>query len=172
MRVILPATIAALFAAGATLALAQAPAPSPSAPAAEQRQGDRMERRAARMEQRFGERMQKLKAELKLTPAQEPLFGAVEQQLRKMADQRRDGWRANRDRIRNAELPDRIDMMAERAARGATSARELSGVVRPLWATLSPEQKEIVKKNLPRRGPFGGEGRGERGRERGEGRRG
>lgn len=173
-----PAALAAFVAAGATYAVAQSAAPAPGAPAANapaatdartDRRADRMERRADRMEKRFGERMQKLKAELKLTPAQEPLFGAVETQLRKMGETRRAERQANRDRFRNAELPDRLDMMSERSARGAAAMRELSGTVKPLWATLSAEQKDIVKKNMPGRGRWGGEGRGE---DKGEGRRG
>jgi hypothetical protein len=176
MRVFLPATLAAFVAAGATFAAVHAvsPAAAQDAPRYQlaqdgQRSQERAERRQERMQQRFAERMAKLKTELKLTTQQEPLFANVEAQMKKAQADRRAAWTTNRDRFRNAELPDRLDLMSERAAANATAMRELSGAVKPLWATLSPEQKEIVKKNMPRRGPFGEGGRGEG---RGEGRRG
>jgi hypothetical protein len=70
--------------------------------------------------------------------------------------------------MRNAELPDRLDFMSQRAAAGATNLRELSTAVKPLWATLDASQKDIVRKSLPGgrwqgRGEGGGEGRGGRG---------
>ncbi len=112
------------------------------------------------MRERMNERIAKLKTELKLTPQQEPLFTAVETQLKKMQDERRAARMANRERFRNAELPDRLDLMSERAAANATAMRELSASVKPLWASLTAEQKETVKKAMPRRGPFGEGGRG------------
>ena len=186
MRVFLPATLAAFVAAGATFAAIHAISPAaaqdaprlqlaqdsqrgPDSARSDERRQERMERRAERMQKRFAERMQKLRTELKLTAQQEPLFNAVENQMKKAQEQRRAAWTTNRDRFRNAELPDRLDLMSERAAANATAMRELAGTVKPLWATLTPEQKDIVKKNMPRRGPFGEGGRGEG---RGEGRRG
>jgi hypothetical protein len=157
MRVFLPATLAAFVAAGATFAFAQSPAPQ--GPGSDPRMERRMERRGERMQERFVQRMSKLKTELKLTLAQEPLFASVEQQFRKMADERRAARQGTRDNMRNAELPDRLDFMAQRAARNASAMSELSGTVKPLWATMTAEQKEIVKKNLPGRGRWGGEGR-------------
>lgn len=149
-----------LVLAGAAAYAQTGPAPQPTEqPRAEQR-SDRMERRAARMEERVNRRIEKLKSDLKLTPAQEPLWAPVQTQLRKMQDERRAFRQANGQRFRNAELPDRLDMMSERAARGATSMRELSAAVKPLWATLDATQKETVAKNLPGHGR--GEGRGER----------
>lgn len=148
-----------------TAAYAQtSPAPQPNAqpnaqPRAEQRT-DRMERRAARMEERANRRIEKLKTELKLTPAQEPLWAPVRTQLSKMQDERRAFRQSNGQRFRNAELPDRLEMISERAARGAANMRDLSAAVKPLWATLDAAQKETVARNMPGRGR--GEGRGER----------
>lgn len=144
-------TAAAAFLALGVAAYAQttpAPGAAPEAPRAEQR-GERMERRAARMEERMNRRMEQLKTELKLSPQQEALWSPVQAQLRKVQEERRNAWRSQGERFRNAELPDRLELMADRAARGATSMRELSAVVKPLWATLSAEQKEIVRENLP-----------------------
>ncbi len=154
--------LAIVAATGLTLfgavAYAQAPAaPGPGEqPRAEQRM-DRMERRASRMEERMKRRVEALKSELRLTPAQEELWGPVQAQLGKMQQERRAFRASNGQRFRNAELPDRLDMMSERAARGATNMRELSAAVKPLWATLDASQKDIVRRAMP----------GGRGRERG-----
>ncbi len=144
-------------------AYAQVPAtPAPdSAPRAEQR-SERMERRAARMEERMNQRVEKLRTELKLTPAQEPLWAPVQAQLRKMQDERRNFRASNAGRMPGAEFPDRLDVMSERMSRGAANMRELSAAVKPLWATLDASQKETVRKNLPGRGRDGGH-RGGRG---------
>jgi hypothetical protein len=137
----------------------QSPAERPSA---EQRDNRRMERRAARMEERMNRRFERLKNDLALTPQQQPLWSPVEAQLRKMQADRRAYWQANAGRARNAELPDRIDLMSERMSANATQMRELSGVIRPLWATLSDSQKDTVRKAI--RQGRGEDGRGEGGR--------
>ena len=166
-------TIAAAAASALLLgaaAFAQVPSTSaPSTPGSDgsprtEQRSERMERRAARMDERMSRRIEKLRTELKLTPAQEPLWAPVQAQLRKMQDERRSFRNANAGRVRNAELPDRLDMMSDRMTRGAASMRELSASVKPLWATLDAPQKEAVRKNMPGRGRGDGghEGRGER----------
>jgi hypothetical protein len=131
----------------------------------EERQ-ERMERRSARMEERFNRRIERLKTELKLTPAQEALWGPVQAQFQKMQQERRAFRQANAQRFRSAELPERLELMAGRAERGAQTMRELSAAVKPLWASLDATQKETVRKYMP--GPGGGRWgeRGERGRDR------
>jgi hypothetical protein len=157
-RTLMMATAAALLGFGA-VAYAQAPQATP--PGVENPRGERMERRAERMEQRMNQRIQKLKGDLKLNPQQEALWAPVQAQLAKMQAERRSFRQANAGRFRSAELPERMDMMADRQARAAQNMRELSAAVRPLWVTLSDEQKEAVRKAMPGRGR---EGRGERGR--------
>lgn len=151
---------ASILLLGAAAYAQTSPAAQPNAETRTEQRPDRMERRAARMEERANRRIEKLKTELKLTPAQETLWAPVQAQLTKMQDQRRGSRQADGARFRDAELPDRLDMMSERAARGATNMRELSAAVKPLWATLDAAQKETVSKNLPGRGR--GEGRGQR----------
>ena len=163
-RLTLAAAAASVLLLGAA-AYAQSPAtPTPDAGTRTEQRPARMERRTARMEERMNRRVEKLKTELKLTPAQEPLWAPVQAQLRKMQDERRSFRASNADRTRSAELPDRLDMMSDRMIRGAANMRELSAAVKPLWATLDPAQKEAVRKNMPGRGRDGGgrEGRGER----------
>lgn len=136
-----------LFGAAAVAQNSPAP-PSADQPRAEQRQ-DRMERRAARMEERAGRRLERLKTDLKLNPQQEALWGPVQAQLAKMQLERRTFRETSGERFRTAELPDRLELLSERTARGAASLRELSAAVKPLWATLDAEQKETVRKSLP-----------------------
>ncbi|MGL4441331.1 MAG: Spy/CpxP family protein refolding chaperone [Bosea sp. (in: a-proteobacteria)] len=146
------------------------PAPQPNAGSqVGQRPLDHVERRAVRMQERANRRLEKLKTELNLTPAQEPLWATVRDHLTKLQIERREFMLGNRQRLTNAELPDRLDLMSERAAKGAANMRELSAAVKPLWATLDAAQKETVSKNLPGRGGRG-EGRGHgQGRGYGEG---
>ncbi len=70
------------------------------------------------------------------------------------------------ERMRNAELPDRLDLMAQRMAQAATNARQFSDAVKPLWATLNDEQKRTVRRMMPGGGEGGGwrQGQGEGGR--------
>jgi periplasmic protein CpxP/Spy len=155
------AAAASLLLVGAAAYAQTGPAPQPNGQSRAEQRPERMERRAARMEERANRRIEKLKTELKLTPAQEPLWAPVQAQLNKMQDERRAFRQTNGQRFRTAELPDRLDMMSERAARGAANMRELSAAVKPLWATLDAGQKETVRKAMPG-GRGRGEGRGER----------
>lgn len=117
----------------------------------------RMERRMERMSERFDARLKKIKADLKLTAQQEPLFAPIEAHIRKTMTEMR-GMRDRREAMRRAELPARLDMMAERAGRMSASMSELSGLVKPLWATLDESQKATVAKLLPGRGRGGPDG--------------
>ncbi len=163
-RLTMSAAAASVLLLGAA-AYAQVPAtPGPDGSPRTEQRSERMERRAERMDERMNRRIEKLRTELKLTPAQEPLWAPVQAQLRKMQDERRSFRTANAGRLRNAELPDRLDAMSDRLNRSAANMRELSAAVKPLWATLDASQKETVRKNMPGRGreEGGREGRGER----------
>jgi LTXXQ motif family protein len=155
---LLAVSVAAL---GAGLAYAQAPG-GPG------QDGSRQDRRMERMSERFDQRLGKIRADLKLTPQQEPLFAPIEAHIRKNMGEMR-GMRGRMEEMRKAELPARLDMMSERAAKMSANMRELSGLVKPLWATLDDSQKATVQKMLPGRGGMRGEGRerGHRGHDRG-----
>lgn len=165
MKRILIATTLSIVALGA-VAHAQTSGQGPGhGSRMEERHMQRMERRAERMEERGQRRLQRLKADLKLTPQQEPLWAPVETQLRTMQTERRASRQQAMERMRTAELPDRLDLMSQRMAQGAGAMRQLSDAIKPLWATLTPEQKETVRKAMPvgQRGDGNGEGRrGER----------
>lgn len=128
----------------------------------DQRRAEWQQRMADRMRQRMSERFAWVKQQLKLTPAQEPLFATVEKQVSKMMETGTQARQAMREKMRNADLPERLDMMAERAAARSATMRELGEAVKPLWATLSPEQKDILRRSTPgmRGGMMGGRGMG------------
>jgi hypothetical protein len=118
------------------------------------------------------------KTALKLTPDQEKLWAPVEDKIRaRYAERRKAGeeWRAKREERRadrdereKLALPERIEQrsqrMADRAAKlteRAAKAKEFAEVLKPLYAVLSDEQKEVASHVL---GRFAHEGRDHRGR--------
>jgi hypothetical protein len=182
------ALIAASSAAAlaATLAIAQ-PQPLPQAGGSdrdntrqeraeqrEQRRTEWRERRAERMQARLNERLAKLRTDMNLKPEQVPLFEAVENAVKKNAEQRRERWTAMRERretYRHADIMEKLDMTANRQAERAARSKELADTVRPLWATLSDEQKTVARRAV-REAIADGRGRMERMRERWNDRRG
>jgi hypothetical protein len=115
----------------------------------EPRGGEWREQRAERMQARLNERLAKLRTDMKLKPEQVPLFDTVEGVIKKRSDERRAGWaamREQRETFRHADIMERLDMMSGRAAERAARSKELADAVRPLWATLSDEQKTVARR--------------------------
>ena len=115
----------------------------------EQRRGEWREQRAERMQARLNERLAKLRTDMKLKPEQVPLFDTVEGVIKKRSDERRAGWaamREQRETFRHADIMERLDMMSGRASERATRSKELADAVRPLWTTLSDEQKTVARR--------------------------
>lgn len=160
--------IALILASGAaaltaSLAMAQ-PAPLPNAEgprhermrderSGEARQGeargDSRERRAERMAARLDERLTKLRTDMKLRPEQVPLFDNVAGLIKRNAEQRREQWgtmREQRENLRHADIMERLDTTANRLAQRAARSKEMADTVRPLWTTLSDEQKTIARR--------------------------
>ncbi|WP_439496768.1 Spy/CpxP family protein refolding chaperone [Bosea sp. (in: a-proteobacteria)] len=182
------ALIAASSAAAlaATLAIAQ-PQPVPQAGGSdrdntrqerteqrEQRRSEWRERRAEQMQARLNERLAKLRTDMNLKPEQVPLFEAVENAVKKNAEQRRERWtamREQRETYRHADIMEKLDMTANRQSERAARSKELADTVRPLWATLSDEQKTVARRAV-REAIADGRGRMERMRERWSERRG
>lgn len=151
----------------ATLAVAQ-PQPAPPAPGSQQTQeragsdgeraergdrGDRREewrqRRAERAAARLNERLAKLRTDLKLTPEQVSAFEKVEALIKRNAEQRGERWAAQREQrqtYRDADIMERLDMRADRQMERGTRSKELADAVRPLWTTLSDEQKTVARR--------------------------
>ncbi|HEY5797727.1 MAG TPA: hypothetical protein VIU82_22205 [Bosea sp. (in: a-proteobacteria)] len=115
----------------------------------EQRRGEGREQRGQRMQERLNERLAKLRTDMKLKPEQVPLFDTVENLIKKRAEERRAGWAAMRDQretFRHADIMEKLDMMSGRQAARATHSKELADAVRPLWVTLSDEQKTVARR--------------------------
>ncbi len=119
------------------------------------------------------------KTALKLSPEQEKLWGPVEEKMRAGYAERskmREEWRAKREARRGEHgkheklaLPDRIEQRSQRMVERATKMTERAGklkefaeVVKPLYASLSDEQKEVAKHVLGRFGSEGHRGHGRR----------
>lgn len=147
----------------ASLAMAQpAPLPNADGPRHERMREDRMrddrngearessrERRVERMTARLNERLVKLRTDLKLRPEQVPLFDNVEALIKRNAEQRREQWaalREQRENFRHADIMERLDTTANRLSQRATRSKELADTVRPLWTTLSDEQKTVARR--------------------------
>ncbi len=148
----------------ATFAIAQQPQPIPPAgggdstrqersesraESREQRRTEWRERRAERMEARLNERLAKLRTDMNLKPDQVPLFERVEAVIKKSAEQRRERWasmREQRETFRHADIMERLDAMSARSGERAQRMKELSDTVRPLWVTLSDEQKTVARR--------------------------
>ena len=122
-------------------------------------------------------RIAMIKAALKLSPEQEKLFAPVEEKIRAgFAERRkareawqakREEWRANKGKHEQVSLPERMEKRSQRLteaaakmAERAQKAKEYAEVLKPLYASLSDEQKAVASQVLghfgqDRRGHFG-----------------
>ena len=140
----------------------------------DQQRGEWREQRGARMQERLTERLAKLRTDMKLKPEQVALFDTVETLIKKRAEERRAGWsamREQRETFRHADIMEKLDMTSGRQAARATRSKELADAVRPLWVTLSDEQKTVARRAV-REAMAEGRGMMQRMRERMEDRRG
>jgi len=115
----------------------------------EERRAEWREQRAERMQARLNERLAKLRTDMRLKPEQVPLFETVEGVIKKRAEERRSGWsamREQRETFRHADIMEKLDMMSGRASERAARSKELADAVRPLWVTLSDEQKTVARR--------------------------
>ena len=115
------------------------------------------------------------KTALKLTPDQEKLWEPVEKQIRANFDARqkkRDEWQAKREERKakgedgkreKLALPERIEKGSERLTKRAellneraAKQKEFAEVLKPLYASFSPEQQDVAGRVL---GQFIGKGK-------------
>jgi hypothetical protein len=108
-------------------------------------------------------RIAAIRAGLRLTAEQEPLFAPVEQAVRDMAAQRMTRWSEMRERRaemrgmsreerreqraeRQAEhdFMDRLQMRADRTAEQATQLGSLASAMNPLWDALDENQQRLL----------------------------
>ena len=174
--IILPATLALVLGATAacTPSNAQAPAPSNQPPAAtapqqpQQRDRDRGPGRrdgqrrfdfTARAEGRIAY----LKAELKITPAQQAAFDRYAQVIRDNAAATQKAFQdmRGRDRNQNMSAIERIEQRARIAQLRDQQQQQYLAAFRPLYASLSADQKKVADNLAAPR--FGRGFRGDRG---------
>ena len=163
--------LASLLAATGTLALAQAPAAgdAPARPGWSERRAERMDpaRMQQRMAERHAQRMDKLKAELKLSPAQEGAWTQFSAAMQPPAfEPRGPGARADFARL---STPERIDLMQKRADERHARMKQRGDATKAFYAQLTPEQQKSFDSRAQRAGR--GEGwHGGHGEHRGWGR--
>lgn len=159
--IILPAALA--LALGATAACtsgyAQAPAPSAQAPAAttapqpaqnrdrDHMQGRRGNQRRMDFTARAEARIAYVKAELKITPAQQAAFDRYAQVIRDNAAATQKAFQDMRDRggpNQNVSAIDRVEQRAKMAQMRAQQQQQYLAAFRPLYASLSADQKKVA----------------------------
>jgi len=116
-----------------------APTAKPAAPTAEQRDQRRAER-MARMQQKMAERQAALKAELKLTPEQEPAWSAFVARTQPQARPVRQGSREDWSKL---TTPQRLDkMQALKVERDAAMAKRVDAI-KSFYASLNADQQKV-----------------------------
>jgi periplasmic protein CpxP/Spy len=159
---ILPAAFALLIGATAigTSSYAQAPAPSNEAPAAtapqqnQHRDHDRMQGRRGDNDHRRLDftaraeaRIAYVKAELKITPAQQAAFDRYAQVIRDNAAATQKAFqdmRGQRGQHKDMSAIERVEQRAKMAQIRDQQQQQYLGAFRPLYASLSPDQKKVA----------------------------
>lgn len=116
-----------------------------------------------RMEQRLAEHQQQLKADLKLTPAQESAWSRYTEAFKRPAPP---SQRPDREALARMTTPERLDHMLARKAERDAHMNRVVEATRSLYAALSPEQQKVFDQRARphrmegRHGPQGHHGRG------------
>ena len=129
---------------------------------AEQRAAFKAERQAKRAE-RQAKHAAKLRAELKLTPQQEPAFNAF---LAAGKPAQRPQARAEHGKLAALPAPQRMQQRIERQKQRTARMEARLAALNNLYAVLTPEQKQVLDSKAMR---FGGKHRGHRGGHGGHG---
>lgn len=141
-------------------------------PTAEQREKHRTER-MARLQQKQAERQAAFKAELKLSPAQEPDWNAFVARTQPQARPQRQGSREDWSRL---TTPQRLDKLQARKAERDAAMAHRTDAIRSFYAALDADQQKVFDakalSGLQRTGLRGDHGqhhhKGHRGPQRGE----
>ena len=105
-------------------------------------------------------RIAMIKTALQLNPDQDKLWAPVEQVMRDQAaarSKRMADMQGKHDDMAKMDPVARLEMTSQRATERAASAQKLADALKPLYATLSDEQKAVAMLILE---PHGGPGRG------------
>jgi hypothetical protein len=118
-------------------------------------------------------RLAMVKAALQLTPDQEKLWSPVESEVRaafKVREDRRAEWQKKREerKAENAtpgerkrpDLAQRFDKMSKNMSERADRMKAFSSAFSPFYASLSDEQKDVLRPLMKQLAPGGGRGEG------------
>ena len=157
--------LAGLLAASlGSVAIAQnAPQATAAQPAAGEASGRaRMDpaQRQQRMAEHHAKRQAELKAQLKLTPAQEGAWTAYTAAMQPPANAQRRGPRMDRAEFDKLTTPQRIDRMEQFAAERQAQMKQRGDAVKAFYAQLTPEQQKLYDDRAMRggKGKRGGPG--------------
>jgi Spy/CpxP family protein refolding chaperone len=103
--------------------------------------------------------MADLKAQLKITPAQEGAWTAYTAAMQPPANAQRRGPRMDRAEFAKLTTPQRIDRMEQFAAERQAQMKQRGDAVKAFYAQLTPEQQKVYDERAMR----GGRGEGQRG---------
>jgi hypothetical protein len=135
-----PSTPTVLAQADTVVQAAPKPAVKPAAPTAEQRDQKRAERHA-QMQKKMAERQAAFKAELKLTPEQEPAWNAFIARTQPQAGAM--PRRGEREDWSKLTTPQRLDkMQALKAERDAAMAKRVDAI-KSFYAALNADQQKV-----------------------------
>jgi zinc resistance-associated protein len=137
--VVAPLTAVAVCASAFVLTAAAADDQTSGAPNME-----RMQHWAADREAVLDAKLAGMKAELKLTPDQEKLWGPFETAVRDSAKSRMDAMQAmmgNREHGEHMSPVDHLDAMADRLSKAAADVKTIADAAKPLYASLDESQK-------------------------------
>jgi protein CpxP len=122
-----------------TTAQAAAPTVKPATLTAEQRDQKRAER-MARMQQKMAERQAAFKAELKLTPEQEPAWNAFIARTQPQARPARQGSREDWSKLTTPQRLDKIQAL--KVERDAAMAKRVDAI-KSFYASLNADQQKV-----------------------------
>ena len=125
------------------------PAVKPAAPTAEQRDQKRAERHA-QMQKRMAERQAAFKAELKLTPEQEPAWSAFIARTQPQAGAM--PRQSTREDWSKLTTPQRLDRMQARQAERSAMFAKRADATRSFYACLlytSPSPRDVEESRMP-----------------------
>ena len=111
--------------------------------------------RQQRMAEHHAKRQAELKAQLKLTPAQEVAWNQYTAAMQPPAK----GPRMDRAEFDKLTTPQRIDRMQQRSAERQAQMKQRGDAVKTFYAQLTPEQQKVYDERAMR----GGRGEGQRG---------
>lgn len=104
------------------------------------------------MQRMLDGRLAMVKTALKLSAEQEKLWPAVEQAIRDNSAVRMKAWEERRgkrgqrgDRAERPDMIERLETMSKRAAERSQQLESFANALKPLYATLSDDQKQVLK---------------------------